>query len=122
MVPTNVIVRGINGMRTKPIGHVTLDIIIAKHVLQVRFYVLPVSTIEEHVVLGHTWCYLTNYQIDWHKQQAKMLYKIHATQIPLLQEGTSVQSSMQKSGDSTFGKDKEVNFFSISLLITCCAI
>ena len=33
MVPNNVIVRAINSMQTKPIGHVTLDIIIAKHVL-----------------------------------------------------------------------------------------
>ena len=63
----------------KPIGHVTLDVIIAKHVLQVRFYVMPAGTMEEHVVLGQTWCYLTNCQIDWHKQQAKMLYKGHAT-------------------------------------------
>ena len=51
MVPTNAIVRAINGMRIKPIGHVTLDIIIAKHVLQVHFYVLPASSMEEHVVL-----------------------------------------------------------------------
>ena len=33
MVLTNAIVRAINGMWTKPIGHVTSDIIIAKHVL-----------------------------------------------------------------------------------------
>ena len=32
MVPTNATVRAINGMRTKPIGHVTLDIIIATRV------------------------------------------------------------------------------------------
>lgn len=60
MVPTNATVRAINGTRTKPIGHVTLDIVIAKNVLQVRFYVLPVGSMEEHVVLGRTWCYLTN--------------------------------------------------------------
>ena len=57
--------------------------------------VLPIGTMEEHVVLGHTWCYLTSSQIDWHKQQAKMVYKGHATQVPLLQEGTSMQSPMQ---------------------------
>ena len=33
MVPTNAIVKAINGTRTKPIGYVTLDVIIAKHVL-----------------------------------------------------------------------------------------
>ena len=33
MVPTNAIVRAINGTWTKPIGHVTLEVIIAKHVL-----------------------------------------------------------------------------------------
>ena len=32
MVPTNAIVRAITGTRTKPIGHVTLDIIIATRV------------------------------------------------------------------------------------------
>ena len=57
----------------------TLDIIVAKNVLQVPFNVLPAGTMEEHVVLGRTWCYLTNCLIDWHKQQAKMLYKGHAT-------------------------------------------
>lgn len=64
---------------------------------------------EEHVVIGHTWCYLTNYQIDWHKQQAKMVYKGHATQVPLLQEETSTQSSTPKSGDSTIGSEKGKN-------------
>ena len=68
----------------KPIGHVTLDIVITKNVLQVRFYVLLVGSMEEHVVLRCTWCYLTNYQINWHKQEAKMVYKGHATQVPLL--------------------------------------
>ena len=48
MVPTNAMVRAINGTRTKPIGQVTLDVIIAKHVLQVRFYVMPAGTMEEH--------------------------------------------------------------------------
>ena len=33
MVPTNATVRAINGTQMKPIGHVTLDTIIAKHVL-----------------------------------------------------------------------------------------
>ena len=64
---------------------------------------------EEHVVLGRMWCYLTNYQIDWHNQQAKVVYKRHVTQVPLLQDGTSMQSSMQNSGDSTIGKDKGKN-------------
>ena len=66
MVPTSAIVRAINGMQMKHIGHVTLDIAITKDVLQECFYVLPVGSMEEHVVLGHTWCYLTNCQIDWH--------------------------------------------------------
>ena len=61
---------------------------------------------EEHVVLGCTWCYLTNCQIDWHEQQAKMVYKGHATQIPFLQEGTSMQPSTQSSGVSTTKKGK----------------
>ena len=78
MVPTNATVTAINGTRTRPIGYVTLDVIIAKHVLQVRFYVMPVGTMEEHVILGRTWCYLTNFQIDWHKKQAKMVYKGNA--------------------------------------------
>ena len=68
MVPTNTTIRAINGTRMKPIGYVTLDVIIAKHVLQVRFYVMPVGTMEEHVILGRTWCYLTNCQVDWHKK------------------------------------------------------
>ena len=63
--------------------------IIAKHVLQVHFYVMPIGTMEEHVILGHTWCYLTNCQIDWHKKQAKMVYKGNATQVSLLHEDTS---------------------------------
>ena len=54
MVPTNVTVRAINGTRMKPIGHVTLDVIIAKHVLQVRFYVMPIGTMKEHVILGRS--------------------------------------------------------------------
>ena len=58
--PTNVTVTAINGTRTRPIGYVTLDVMIVKHVLQVRFYVMPASTMEEHVILGCTWCYLTN--------------------------------------------------------------
>ena len=33
MAPTNVTIRAINGTRTKPIEYVTLDVIIAKHVL-----------------------------------------------------------------------------------------
>ena len=41
MVPTNATVRTINGTRTKPIGHLTLDIVITQNVLWVRFYVLP---------------------------------------------------------------------------------
>ena len=38
-----------------------------------------------------------------------MLYKGHATQVPLLQEGTSMQSPTPQSGDSTMekGKDKQ---------------
>ena len=68
MVPTNATVRAINGTGVKPIGHVTLDIVITKNVLQVCFYVVPAESMEEHVVLGCTWCYLTNCQIDWHKQ------------------------------------------------------
>ena len=104
MVPTNAMVRAISGTQMKPIRHVTLDVIIAKHVLQIRFYVLPAGTIEEHVILGHTWCYLTNCQIDWHNQQAKMVYKGHTTQVLLLQEGTSMQSPMPKSGDSNMEK------------------
>ena len=71
-----------------------------------RFYVLPAGTMEEHVVLGQTWCYLTNYQIDWHKQQAKMIYKGHATQMPLLHKGTLTQSLTTKSGDLTMEKGK----------------
>ena len=80
MVPTNATVMAINGTRTRPIGYVTLDVMIAKHVLQVRFYVMPAGTMEEHVILGRTWCYLTNCQIDWHKQQARMVYKGNAKQ------------------------------------------
>ena len=64
MVPTNMTVRAINGTRTKPIGYVTLDVIITKDVLHVHFYVMPAGTMEEHVILGCTWCYLTNCQID----------------------------------------------------------
>ena len=105
MVLTNAMVRVINSMWTKPIGHVTLDIIIAKHVLQACFYVLRAGTMEGHVVLGRMWCYLTNCQIDWHKQQAKMVYKGHATDVPLLQR-TSTLSPMSKSGDSTIEKDE----------------
>ena len=63
----------------------TLDIVIAKNVLQVCSYVLPTGSMKEHVVLKHMWCYLTNYQIDWHKKQAKMVYKGHATQESFLQ-------------------------------------
>ena len=74
--------------------------------LQVRFYVLPVGTMEEHVVLGHTWCYLTNCQIDWHKKQAKMVYKGNATQVSLLHEDTSTQPLMPTSGNSTVDKGK----------------
>ena len=39
-----------------------------------------------------------------------MVYKGHATQVPLLQEGTSTQSPTSKSGDSTIetGKGKKV--------------
>ena len=61
---------------------------------------------EEHVVLGHTWCYLTNCQIDWHKQQAKMVYKGHAAQVSLLHQGPSTQPPTPKSGDSTAEKGK----------------
>ena len=106
MVPTNATVTTINGTRTRPIGYVTMDVIIAKHVLQVRFYVMPVGTMEEHVILGRTWCYLTNCQIDWHKKQAKMVYKGNATQVPLLQEDTSTQPSMPTNGASTNNNDK----------------
>ena len=80
MVPTNATITAINGTRTRPIGYVTLDVMIAKHVLQVRFYVMPAGTMEEHVILGRTWCYLTNCQIDWHKKHAKMVYKGNAAQ------------------------------------------
>ena len=82
MVPTNATVTAINGTRTKPVGYVTLDVIIAKHVLQVRFYVMRAGTMEERIILGHTWCYLTNCQVDWHKKQVKMVYKGNAAQVP----------------------------------------
>ena len=84
MVLMNATVRAINGTQTKPIGHVNLDVAIAKNVLQVCFYVMLVGSMEEHFVLGCTWCYLTNCHIDWHMRQAKMLYKRHASQVPLL--------------------------------------
>ena len=58
------------------------------------------------MILGHTWCYLTNCQIDWHKIQAKMVYKGNAVQVPLLQEDTSTQPTMPTSGDSTSDKGK----------------
>ena len=106
MVPTNATVTAINGTQTKPIGYVTLDVIIAKHVLQVRFYVMPASTMEEHVILGRTWCYLMNCQVDWHKKQAKMVYKGNAAQVPLLQEDTSTEPLMPTSGASTSDKGK----------------
>ena len=61
---------------------------------------------EKHVVIGCTWCYLTNYQIDWHKQQAKMVYKGHATQVSLRQGELSMQSSMQNNSDPTIRKGK----------------
>lgn len=38
-----------------------------------------------------------------------MVYKGHATQVPLLQEGTSTQPSTPKGGDSTIAKDKGKN-------------
>ena len=106
MVPTNATVTTINGTRTRPIGYVTLDVMIAKHVLQVRFYVMPAGTMEEHVILGRTWCYLTNCQIDWHRRQAKMVYKGNAAQLPLLQQDTSTQASMPTSDASTNDKGK----------------
>ena len=65
---------------------------------------------EEHVILGCTWCYLTNCQIDWNKKQAKMVYKGNAAQVSLLHEGPSMQPPTPKSGDSIVekGKDKQV--------------
>ena len=41
MVLTNAIVRAINDTQTKPIGHVTLDVAVAKTMLQIHFYVMP---------------------------------------------------------------------------------
>ena len=61
---------------------------------------------EEHVILGRKWCYLTNCQIDWHKKQAKMVYKGNAVLIPLLQEDTPTQPTMPTSGDLTSDKGK----------------
>ena len=99
-----------------------MDIILTKHVLQVWFYVLQVGTMEEHVVLGlvlgHTWCYLTKCQIDWHKQQTKIVYKGHATQVPLLQEDTLMQSPTPKSGDSTIQKGKSKQVLNQDILLT----
>ena len=46
MVPTNAIVRAINGTQSKLIGHVNLGVVIAKNVLQVRFYVMPIGSME----------------------------------------------------------------------------
>ena len=86
--------------------YVTLDVIIAKHLLQVHFYVMPVGTMEEHAILWHSWYYLTNCQIDWHKQSAKMVYKGNATQVSLLHESLSMQPPTPKSGDSTAEKGK----------------
>ena len=106
MVPTNATVTAINGTRMRPIGCVTLDVIIAKHVLQVCFYVMHAGTMEEHVILGCTWCYLTNCQIDWHKKQAKIMYKGNAAQVSLLHEDTSTQPPMPTSGDSIVDKGK----------------
>ena len=61
---------------------------------------------EEHVILGRTWCYLTNCQIDWHKKHARMVYKGNAAQVPLLQENTPTKSTMPMSGTSTDDKGK----------------
>ena len=79
---------------------------------------MPTGTMEEHVILGRTWCYLTNCQIDWHKQQAKMVYKGHAMQVPLLQEDTSTQSPIPKSGNPTTEKDKCKNVLSEDTSLT----
>ena len=57
MVPTNVIVKAINGAQMKPIGHATLDVKIEKHMLQVWFYVTITRTMEECMVLGQIGCY-----------------------------------------------------------------
>ena len=105
MVPSNTIVRAINGTVMNPLGHIILDVLIAKQVLQVRFYVMPAGTMEEHVVLGRTWCFLTNCQIDWHKQQVKMVYKGITAQVPLLQGETS-KSPSKPTKDSTVEKGK----------------
>ena len=51
MVPTNTLVRAIDGTQSKTIDHVTLNVGIAKMVLWVRFYVMLVGTMEDHMVL-----------------------------------------------------------------------
>ena len=55
---------------------------------------MPAGTMEEHVILGRTWCYLTNCQVDWDKRQAKMVYKGNAAQVPLLQAGNGIESKV----------------------------
>ena len=75
MVPMNATVRANNGTQTKPIGHVTVDVVVAKIVLHVHFHVMLTGLMEEHMVLRRTWCCLLNCQVDWHSRKAKMIYK-----------------------------------------------
>ena len=67
---------------------------------------MPAGTMEEHVILGRMWCYLTNCQIDWQKKQAKMVYKGNAAQVSLLLEDASMQPPTPTEGDSTTDKVK----------------
>ena len=67
---------------------------------------MPARSMEEHVLLGHTWYYLTNCQIDWHSCQAKILYKEQACQVPLLPKELPVLCTMQNNSDITFAKGK----------------
>ena len=61
MITTNATMRSIDGALTKLIEHITLNVAVAKNMLHVCFYVMPVGTLEEHMVLGQTWCCQVNY-------------------------------------------------------------
>ena len=61
---TTIAIQSIDGTLKEPVGYVDLTNEVNGHVITSRFFVMPTETMDEHMVLGRTWHYQVNCQVD----------------------------------------------------------
>lgn len=86
----------INGNSLKVLGSITLPIHVNNHELTWKFHVMPTCLlVEENMVLGRTWCYQVNRQIDWRTPMATLTNDGRTSIIELIKEDDSSTAQVQ---------------------------